>query len=49
MNVNQAVDEVRRTQCRKASKEDRTLIKGQRYLRRAAVRWRIFHGGNGGG
>ena len=32
MNVNQAVDEVRRTQCRKASKEDRQLIKGQRYL-----------------
>jgi transposase len=32
MNVNQAVDEVRRTQFRKASKEDRELIKGQRYL-----------------
>jgi len=32
MNVNQAVDEVRRTQCSKASKEDRQLIKGQRYL-----------------
>jgi transposase len=32
MNVNQAVDEVRRTQCRKANSEDRQLIKGQRYL-----------------
>jgi transposase len=32
MNVNQAVDEVRRTQCRKAKSEDRQLIKGQRYL-----------------
>lgn len=32
MNVNQAVDEVRRSQCAKASKEDRTLLKGQRYL-----------------
>lgn len=32
MNVNQAVDEVRRTQYRRASKEDRQLIKGQRYL-----------------
>jgi transposase len=32
MNVNQAVYEVRRTQCRKASAEDRQLIKGQRYL-----------------
>lgn len=32
MNVNQAVDEVRRTQCRKARSEDRQLIKGQRYL-----------------
>jgi len=32
MNVNQAVDEVRRTQCRKASKEDRKLLKGQRFL-----------------
>jgi transposase len=32
MNVNQAVDEVRRTQCRVASKEDRKFIKGQRYL-----------------
>ena len=32
MNVNQAVDEVRRTQRSKASKEDRQLIKGQRYL-----------------
>jgi transposase len=32
MNVNQAVDEVRRSQCRRASKEDRQLLKGQRYL-----------------
>lgn len=32
MNVNQAVDEVRRAQCRRAGKEDRQLIKGQRYL-----------------
>lgn len=32
MNAKQAVDEVRRTQCRKASKEDRQLIKSQRYL-----------------
>jgi transposase len=32
MNVNQAVDEVRRTQFRKASKEDRRLIKDQLYL-----------------
>ena len=32
MNVNQAVDEVRRTQCHKVSQEDRKLIKGQRYL-----------------
>jgi transposase len=32
MNVNQAVDEVRRTQCRKAKSEDRQLIKGQRYV-----------------
>lgn len=32
MNVNQAVDEVRRSQCRRASREDRQLLKGQRYL-----------------
>jgi len=32
MNVNQAVDEVRRSQCRKAGKENRQLLKGQRYL-----------------
>lgn len=32
MNVNKAVDEVRRSQCRKATKEDRQFIKGQRYL-----------------
>lgn len=31
-NVNQAVDEVRRTQCSKANKEERKWIKGQRYL-----------------
>ena len=32
MNVNQAVDEVRRSQCRGATREDRQLLKGQRYL-----------------
>jgi len=32
MNVNQAVDEVRRTECRKAGTEDRRVIKGKRYL-----------------
>lgn len=32
MNVNQAVDEVRRSQCRRAGTEERQLIKGQRYL-----------------
>lgn len=32
MNVNQAVDEVRRSQCRMASKEGGKLIKGHRYL-----------------
>jgi hypothetical protein len=32
MNVNQAVDEVRRSQCRIASKEGGKLIKGHRYL-----------------
>jgi transposase len=32
MNVNQAVDEVRRGQCGKATKGDRKLLKGKRYL-----------------
>lgn len=32
MNVNQAVDEVRRSECRKAGKEEGKVIKGQRYL-----------------
>lgn len=32
MNVNQAVDEVRRDQCRKASNEDKKFIKGERYV-----------------
>jgi transposase len=32
MNVNQAVDEVRRSETRKATKEDRKVIKGQRFL-----------------
>lgn len=32
MNVNQAVDEVRRSQTRQADKEDKELIKGKRYL-----------------
>ena len=32
MNLNQAVDEVRRQQWRKASEQDRKLIKGSRFL-----------------
>ena len=32
MNVNQAVDEVRRSQWREAAREDKTVIKGKRYL-----------------
>ena len=32
MNLNEAVDEVRRTVCREATADDRRLLKGQRYL-----------------